>query len=162
MQQTYEVVADIAALAAAKTLIFITANKLTEIIYASVTNADTEASEQIECSIHKVETLGSPVGTAVTPTIVDGSRGTMVSGVYVPHPAAATVKVNLTVEPTTYTSAPAEEIGHEGGPSVGGWYYSIPDKARKKIPAGESWGLRLLSTPMAFNAVARVVFREIG
>lgn len=152
MRGVYTGVVKISGLAAAKTLLYITApaNKVVEILSASVTNASNETNEQIECCLQHVTTLGSPTATTLTPSKHElGDQA-----------AASTVKGNVTASEPTYTSN--TEIGYEGSSSLGGWFFDPTPEEHPFIPGQGTMGLRLLSTPTAFDAVVRITFREVA
>lgn len=153
MRGVYEATVAISALAATKTLMYITApsNKVVEILSARVTNTSNETNEQLECTIQKITTLGTPTATTLTPT--PRETGDQAAG--------STVKGDCTSEPTTYTSG--VEAGRQGFPSIAGWHYQPIPGERLVIGGGASWGLLLLTTTCtAFDAMATVTFREIG
>jgi len=148
----YEAVYNISGLNSARTLLYLTApsGKCVEFRYARVTNATNETNEQCECTIQKVTTLGTPTATTVTPTKTE--QGDQAAG--------STVKANVTASEPTYTAG--VEVGREGWASVAGWTYA-PDEAERLIVAPtDTWGVRILNAPTAFDAVCRLVFREIG
>ena len=154
MRGVYELSATISALAAAKTLAFLTAPaaKCVEILSASVTNGTNETNEQLECFLQRITTLGTPTATAVTPAPTE--PGDQATGV--------TAKINCTTEPTTYTAG--TNFGDEGFPSLGGWRYQPVPEERLIVAPGASIGLQLKVAPAlgAFDAMIRIVFREIG
>jgi hypothetical protein len=154
MRGVYEATVPITGLAAAATLAYLTApaGKVVEVLSASVTNRTNETNEQCECTLHKVSVLGTPTAATITPTKLEQGD----------QAAASTVKGPVTASEPTYTSAPNVEAGREGFPSLGGWRYQPVPEERLVIAPGDTWGLRLLNSPTAFDAVVRLVFREIG
>lgn len=154
MRGVYEAVIPISGLAAAATLAYITApaGKVVEVLSASVTNRTNETNEQCECTLHKVATLGTPTAATITPTKLE--QGDQAAG--------STVKGPVTASEPTYTTAPNVEVGREGFPSLGGWRYQPVPEERLVIAPSDTWGLRLLNSPTPFDAVVRLVFREIG
>jgi hypothetical protein len=154
MRGVYEMSGIISGLAAAKTLAFLTApaSKVIEILSASVTNATNETNEQLECFFQRITTLGTPTATTVTPAPTEpGDQAT-----------GATAKINCTSEPTTYTAN--TNFGDEGFPSLGGWRYQPVPEERLYVAPGASIGLQLKTSPAlgAFDALVRIVYREIG
>lgn len=152
MRGVYTATVAITGLAAAKTLMYLTApaDKVVEILSASVTNEDTETNEQLKCCLQRV-TSGTPTATTLTPSKHEAGD----------QAAGSTVKGNVTASEFTYTAN--TEIGNEGASSLGGWRYQpIPEE--RPIVAGQlSIGLRLITaTITAINAVVTLTFREIG
>jgi len=152
MRGVYTANIKISGLAAAKTLMYITvpADKVVEILSASTTNATNETNEQIECTLQRVTTLGTPTATTLTPA--KHEPGDQVAG--------STVKGNVTASEPTYTAD--TEIGREGASSLGGWYFDPTPEERPIIPGQATMGLRILAAPTAFDAIIRLTFREIG
>lgn len=152
MRGVYTAHLKISALAAAKTLIFITApsTKVVEILSISITNSSLETNEQLECCWQKIGTLGTPSATTLTPSKHESGD----------QASASTVKGNVTASEPTYTSD--TEIGKEGFSSVGGYFFDPLPEERPVVSAADSWGLRMLSTPTAFDANCRITYREIG
>lgn len=152
MRGPYTVSHKISSLAAAKTLLYLTApaGKLVKILSASVTNASNETNEQLEAGFQRITTLGTPTATAKTPAPNDPG-----------DPAAgSTVKADVTASEPTYTAD--TEFGREGFSSLAGWFFKADDQEPLIVAAGASIGLRMLSTPAAFDAVLKLVFVETG
>lgn len=153
MRGVYEAVYKISGLAAAKTLLYLTAPAaaVVEILSASVTNASNETNEQLDCFIKKIGTLGTPTATSLTPSKTeDGDQA-----------AGSTVKANVTASEPTYTSN--TEVGWEGYSDLAGWFFDPIPEARKYVPPSGSVGVYLNATPAAaLDAVVRLVFREVG
>ncbi len=154
MRGCYEASYAIAALAAAKTLMYITApaTACVEILSASVTNRSNETNEQADCVISKISSLGTPTATTVTPSKTE--QGDQAAG--------STVKGEVTGSEPTYATGPAIEHGRGGFASLAGWQYAPIPEERVVIAPGASWGIRLLSSPSAFDAAVCIRFREIG
>jgi hypothetical protein len=149
----YESNIRISALAAQKTLMYITApaNKVVEILSASVTNESNTTNQQLECCFQKVTTLGTPTGTTLTPTKAE--QGDQAAG--------STVVGNVTASEPTYTAS--TQYGLRGFASLAGYEFAPLPEERLCIAGSDTWGLRLLNTtPTAFDADVRIVFREIG
>lgn len=152
MRGVYTASYRISGLAAAKTLMYLTApaSAVVEILSASVTNEANETNEQILCTFQKIGTLGTPTATTVTPAKhEDGDQA-----------AGSTVKANVTASEPTYTAD--TEIAREGTSSLGGWFYTPVPEERKYVPPSGSIGLRVINAPTSFDAVVRLTFREIG
>jgi hypothetical protein len=152
MRGVYDAHILISGLAAAKTVLYITApsDNCVEILSADITNATNETNEQCRATWQRVTTLGTPTGTTLTPS---------------PHEqddqaAASTVVGNVTASEPTYGSN--TEVGHMGFSSLSGYYYTPLPEERLMLKAAQTWGLRILNSPTAFDAVVRVSFREIG
>lgn len=153
MRGVYEATYKISNLAAAKTVLYLTApaSAVVEILGASLTNASNEVNEQIEACLQRIETLGTPTATTLTPAATEAGD----------QPAASTVQANVTADEPTYAANTV--LGHEGAPSLGGWTYEPGAMERAIVPPGASIGLRLLVTPAsAFDAIVRLRFRELG
>jgi hypothetical protein len=142
----------ISGLAAAKTLMYITApaNKVVEILSASITNDSNETNEQCFAGFQRISSLGTPTATTLTPG--QSEAGDQAAG--------STVKGNVTASEPTY--AADTEIGKEGFSSLGGWYFDPTPEERPIIGGAASLGLRLFNSPTAFDAMVRITFRELG
>jgi len=152
MRGVYEACYSAPSVNTARTLMYITApsGAIVEVLSASVTNVDNDTNEQLECSIQKVSTLGSPTATSITPTRLESGGPT----------AGSTVAANITASEPSY--ATGVEVNREGWPSLGGWRYQPVPEERLHIGAGQTWGIRMLSTPVSHTSNVKVVFREIG
>jgi len=152
MKGVYTVSIPIAALAAAKTALYITApaTKVIEILSASLTNESNETNEQVECCLQRVNVLGAPTKTDVTPAKHENGD----------QAATATCAGNVTASEPSYVAD--TEIGREGFPSLGGWRFDPVPEERMYIPPSGTVGLRVLNSPTAFDAIAKLTFREIG
>lgn len=151
----YTATVAISGLNTARTLMYVTvaSNKTVTIVSAAVTNASNETNEQIECTIQKVTTLGTPTATTLTPAKHDQGDAAM----------SSTVKGNVTASEPTYTSG--VEVGREGAPSLTGWFFPsivLPTEALPVLTGGDTWGLRILAAPTAFDAVVRMTLGEQG
>ena len=152
MRGVYDAVIEIAVLNSARTVMYITApsTKVVEVLSAAIENASVATSEQHKATFQKVTTLGTPTATTLTPSKhEDGDQA-----------AASVVKGNCTSEPTTY--AADTEVGKKGYSSVAGYFFGSQPEERLYITAGQTYGLRLLSTPTSFVGIVRITFREIG
>jgi hypothetical protein len=140
------------AVSAAQTLLYITvpANKVVEILGIAVTNATNETNEQCECALQKVNALGTPTATTLTPSKHEAGD----------QAAGSTVKGLVTASEPSYVAN--TEIGRMGFASLNGYFFQPAPEERPILAGGDSWGLRLLNAPAAFNAVVNVVFRELG
>lgn len=141
----------IAGLNAAKTLLYITAPsvKVCIIIGTTVTNESNATNFQFQAAIGNITTLGTPTATTLVPT---------------PHElgdqaAASTVKVNVTASEPTYG---AVNITQEGAASLVGYRHEPAPEERLVVEAGTSVGLRMITTPTAFDADIRFTFQEMG
>jgi hypothetical protein len=152
MRGVYTATYRITGLSAARTLMYLKApaDKVLEILSASVTNEGNETNEQLLCTLQRITTEGTPTATAVTPARHEPGD----------QAAGATVKANVTASEPTYTAD--TEIGREGFSSLGGWYFDPTPEERPIIPGQGLMGLRLISTPAAFDGVAKITWREIG
>ena len=154
MRGVYTATYKIAALAAAKTLMYLTgpSTAVIEIISASVTNSSNATNQQMECTLTTVTTLGTPTATTVTPAKQES--GSAASG--------ATIKGNVTASEPTYPADTSADYGHEGASSLGGWYFDPMPEERPTIAPSATMGLRMISTPTAMDVEVRITYREIG
>ena len=114
MRGVYEASYKITSLSAAKTLMYITApaDACIEILSIEITNTSNETNEQCEATFQKVNSLGTPTATSVTPTPTEAGD----------QAASATVAANVTASEPTYVSG--VEFGRKGFPSLGGYIFS--------------------------------------
>ncbi len=154
MRGVYEASIKISSLAAAKTLLYITAPsaKCVEVLSASVTNATNETNEQCEVTLSLISSLGTPTATTITPTMAQ--QGDQAAG--------STLKSNVTASEPTYASSPAVEVGRQGFASLAGYQFAPVPEERPVIAPSATWGLYLVNAPTAFDAVVALRFREIG
>lgn len=124
--------------------------KVVEILSASVTNTSNETNEQLLCTFQRVGTLGTPTGTSVTSAKHEAGD----------QSAGSTVVANVTASEPTYTAN--TEVGREGFSSLGGYYFDPVPEERPIIEGAGTIGLRMISTPTAFDALVRITYREIG
>src|SRR5687768_3864505 len=130
MRGVYEASYKIATVTAAKTLMYLTApsNKVVQILEAHVTNYDNETNEQMEFCLQKVNALGTPTATTVTPAKTElGDQA-----------AASTVKANVTASEPSYVAD--TEIGRDAVASLNGWHFEPEEDTY--IAGGDTWGLR--------------------
>ena len=153
MRGVYEANIKTAAITAGHTLLLITvpANKVVEVLSASITDNNNATNQQLEAVWQLVGTLGSPVGTSITPT--KNEQGDQAAG--------STVLGDLTTEPTSYSAGVTQ--GLRGFASLAGYEYAPVPEERLEMGGGSTWGLRLLTAaPTSFIADVRASFREIG
>jgi len=142
----------IASLAAAKTVLLGTNSSscVLEILEAHLTTGGQNTVEQITVGLSRVSALGSATGDSVDVQKAEsGSPATLVTWVG-----------DLTTEPT-YTADPLDV---EGVVNVAGYRHEPMPEARRYIPPGGSFGLRLLATPAnaLTNTECLIIYREIG
>lgn len=154
MRGVYEASIKISGLSAAKTLMYITvpSNKTVEVLSAEVTNLTNETNEQCEATFQLISSLGTPTATTITPTKAE--QGDQAAG--------STVKGNVTASEPTYSSSPNVEVGRKGFASLAGYQYAPVPEERPVLAGGSSWGLQLLNSPSAFDAMVVLRFREMG
>jgi hypothetical protein len=152
MRGVYEASYKISGLNSARTLLYITApaNKVVQVIGASVTNASNATNQQLECYVKRISSLGTPTATTVTPSPTETGDAA----------AGSTVKANVTGSEPTYGSN--TQLGYRGFPSLAGWEYAPEPEERPHIAGSDSWGLYIPSTATSFDAIVRLSFREIG
>lgn len=152
MRGVYRANIKISSLNSARTLLYITgaANKVIEILSAYITNSSNTTNQQLESLWSRVTTLGTPTATTITPTPTEiGDQA-----------AGSTVKGNVTASEPTYSAT--VNFGYQGWASLAGYQYAPVPEERNYISAADTWGLRMLSTPTAFDAEIECSFREIG
>lgn len=151
MRGVYVAETKISALAAAKTVMLLeaAAGKSIEVLSAVCVEVDKAASsQQVECELARVTTLGTPAGTSITPNPTEPGD----------QASTTTVLANLTAEPTAY----GVNVDHDGGSSLGGYRYQpIPEERALDAVAG-SVGLRLVNAPNSGDFVVQVKYREAG
>lgn len=152
MRGVYTAQIKISGLAAAKTLVYITAAaaKPVKILSAEITNASNETNEQCEACWQRVSSLGTPTGSSLTPS---------------PHEqgdqaAAATVVGNVTASEPTYASN--TQVGRKGFASIVGYAFQPTPEEQPIIQGGATWGLQILNSPTAFDCIVNVTFQELG
>ncbi len=152
MRGVYTASIAISGLNAAKTLMYITApaTKVVEILSAAISNSSNETNEQLLATFQTVNVLGTPTGTATTPA--KHETGDQAAG--------STVVGNVTASEPSYVAN--TEVGREGFSSLGGYFFDPTPEERPIIVAAGTLGLRMISTPAAFDAMVRITFREIG
>lgn len=149
----YSAQAKASTISAALTLLYITApaNKTVTIISAMIgTSGSNTTNQQLEAVWQKIGTLGTPTATATTPTPMENGDAA----------AGSTVAVTVTASEPAYTGGVIH--GHYGFSSLGGYQYCPVPEERLVITGGQSWGLRLLSTPTAADFSTNVTFVEAG
>jgi hypothetical protein len=153
MRGVYTAAGKISALNAARTLAYLTApaGKAVEIIGITVTDESNATNFQFEAAIARITTLGSPANyTALAPTpheVGDQAAGTTVN-----------LATGTSTEPTTYGAT----INQEGAASVLGYRHEPQPEERIIVANSASIGIRMITTPTAFDADVRITFREIG
>ena len=153
MRGVYKANIKIAALATTKTVLLLTVptNKVVELISARITNSSNATNQQLEATWAKVNVLGTPAGTTLTPSKTEQGD----------QAAVSTVLGNLTAEPTSYLANTA--YGDMGFPSLTGYLFEPLDAEKQYFAGADVWGLRLLTaTFSAQDTIVEVSFREIG
>jgi hypothetical protein len=151
MRGVYTANITISGLSTAKSVLLIQApsTAVVEIISASITNVSVEVSEQLSVGLFHVTTIGSPVGTSVTPEKHEKLDAA----------STCTVLGNLSSEPTTYATNPIDKKGIN---NLSGYFYDPLPEERPIIPPSGAIGLKVLVAPTSFDAVVQIIFREIG
>jgi len=152
MRGVYEASANVGAVTAAQTLLYLTApsGKCVEIISAHVTNESNETNEQMEITLQRITTLGTPTATANTPTPTELGDAA----------AGSTVATDVTASEPTYTAG--KDFGRAGVPSLAGWRFEPEPEARPIVANAASIGIQILTAITSADLVVRLVFREIG
>lgn len=151
MRGVYTAATKIAALAASKTLMYITAptTQTVEILGVTVTNESNATNFQMQIAIANVTTLGTPTATTITPT--PHEKGDQAAG--------STVKANVTASEPTYGST----ITQEGAASLVGYRFEPPTEGdRIYVQPGTTVGIRMITTPTSFDCDVRLTFCEVG
>lgn len=150
MRGVYTANQRIVGLNAAKTILYITApaNVAVEILSLSVTNDSNATNEQERISLKRISVLGTPTGTAVTPTPHEAGD----------QAAGSVINTNITASEPTYGAI----VIQEGFSSLGGYYFDPVPEERPVLKGSASLGVFFESTPTSFNCDVRFTFREIG
>lgn len=152
MRGVYTATVAISALAANKTLMYITAAaaKPVQILSAHIGNSSNETNEQLKATFKRVSSLGTPTATTLTPS--KHELGDQAAG--------STVKGDVTASEPTYSSN--SEFGRQGFASLNGYHFTPTPEEQPIIQGGETVGLYMESSPTAFDAIVTITFREIG
>ena len=152
MRGVYHANIKISGVTTAKTLMYLTtpADKVVEVLSATVTNASNETNEQAEVQMQHITTLGTPTATALTPA--KSEQGDQA--------AASTVKYNVTASEPTYDANGT--VFQEGDASLNGWYHQPIPEERVIVSGQKSIGIKTLNTLTSLDLVVRLSFREIG
>ena len=126
------------------------AQKAVEIISAHLGNVGANVTnQQLEAALSRVATLGTPVGTGITPNPEEAGD----------QAAASTVTGGLSTDVT----AVGVNLDHQGFASLAGYQFVPVPEERPLIPPAGAAVIRLVTAPTAaFDAVLQVRFREIG
>lgn len=126
------------------------ADTVLKIVGINVVAVDNDTNEQLNLRFQRVNVIGTPVGTAVTPT--QHSTGDSASGI--------TATADLSTEPTSYLAS--TEIGFRGASSLGGYIYDPPERAQLEISPDQDWGLRVIDAFTAKSLSIEIVIEELG
>ncbi len=153
MQGVYVAEAIITGVTAAQTLMYLEspADAVIEILSALVTQIDIDTSEQLEFSLTRITSLGTPTtSTTVTPEKTE--QGSPAAG--------SIVKADVTASEPTYHTV---DYDHQGVSNLAGYEFLPPPEGRVLISPNSDVGIRLLNNPLAATAfVVQMTFREIG
>lgn len=123
--------------------------KVIEIISAHIGDVGSNVTnQQLEACLARVTTLGSPVGTGVTPNPEESGDAA----------AAATVTGGLTTDVTTK----GVNCDHQGFASLAGYQYNPLPEERMYLAPSASAVLYMPVAPTAFDCIAQIKHREIG
>ena len=136
MQGVYTFQYQITGVNSARTLLYLAppSTQAMEILSAKVTQTNVTASEQLECMVSRIATIGGPTATTISPTLTEPTTPAF----------GGTAKANVTASEPTYGSV---QIDQNGWPNVGGYFYDPLPEERVIIAPGAYVGLKLLSTP---------------
>lgn len=150
MRGYYKATIKISALAASRTILYITApaTKAVEIVRAWIGNSSNVTNQQNEIQIKNITTLGTPTATAITPTPDEGGD----------QAAGSTVKGNVTASEPTYGTT----IIDDGFASLPGWNYEPQPDDRIYVTPATSIGIFLNTVPTSMDTIVGLSFREIG
>lgn len=143
MSRVYELPFRIASVAAAKTLMYVTAGTYPVRVKRAWIVQESGTSELLSAGIGRITTLGTPTATTVTALIPAAG----------PPTAGFTAKANVTASEPTYGASAAGSAmvnwyGVQGFQSGVGWYwFDDVDGGGITIAAGDTYGLYLFSTP---------------
>jgi hypothetical protein len=153
MRGVYTSGISISSLSAAKTLLYITAasTHVIEVLTSFIGNSGSNVTnQQLKALWQRITTLGTPTGTSITPTPTE--RGDQAAG------------------GDRRGQCDGQRADVRLGPDAGPARLSDAGRIRPQFSAGDavlirpsdSWGLRMISTPTAFDAEVEVQHREIG
>jgi hypothetical protein len=150
MKGVYTSVLKIAGLNSSRTLAYLTApaNKVVEIIGVTVTDESLATNNQMQVAIINITSFNADTHTSVTPT--PHEKGDQASG--------STTNFNVTANEPTYGSV----ITQEGAALLVGYRHEPAPEERIYVAPGASIGVKLITTPTAFDCDVRLTFREIG
>lgn len=150
MKGVYSSAAKIAALNAAKTVLYITAPsaKVVELMVFTCTDESNATNFQGQIALQNISALGTPTATAVTPTPHESGD----------QAAGSTTKVNVTASEPTYSTV----IIQEGFPALSGFRWEPQPEERAYVAPSASVGFRFITTPTSFDSDVRLTFKEIG
>lgn len=152
MRGVYTTEYEITSLTGARTVLILRAppTAVLEILSASLSNSNSDNAEQMEAGLYVVTNLNSATGTIITPRKHEPGDSASLAG----------SSGNLTVEPGSYDSV---AIDHQGWNNLAGYRYDPIPEERPIIGPTGAVGLRYLDNPVSgFNAIAQIVYREIG
>ena len=155
MRGVYTAEDAMATITTAKTVMYLTnaADMTLEIMSAWISNIDNDTNEQCEAALWRIQTIGTPTATSVTPTKME--KGDVASSV--------TAGANVTASEPTYFTAPDLSVGLAGFALLAGWKYQPVPEERMLVSPSESIGLRLLSNISSATELAvGIMFREMG
>lgn len=135
---------------AAKTLIYITAaaGKPLRVTKTRCGQPAATTNQQFDVGWQKVNTLGTPTGTAAVPTVTTPGDGA----------ASFSGKFDITADEPTYTG---QILGRVGANGIGG-YGEESYRDEIVINAGETWGFQLLAgTYTSVKLVGELSIEEI-
>jgi hypothetical protein len=154
MRGVFRAVDTISSVTTNKTLIYLTApsDAVLEILSARITCQDEDTSEQIMAELNRINALGTPTATTITPKPTE--EGSAAFG--------GTAKSNVTASEPTYDSE-SDAIASGGANKLAGWEYVPLPEERPIISPSDNVGLRLIDAiANSSDLTAEIVFREIG
>jgi len=158
MRGTYTASYQLTGVAAAKTLLYLTAPSaaVVELLSAKVTNVNVTTAEQLDIGLAKITTLGTPTATTLTAKATEGGSGA----------AGSTVKANVTASEPTYEvdgASIALYLDRQGMNNLSGYFYDPLPEERPAVAPSASVGIKLLATPSnSYTLDVELTWREIG
>jgi hypothetical protein len=156
MRGVYTVEIKVSALATTKLglLLINVSTKVLEIISAHIGNVGTNVTnQQLEAQLCRISSVGSPVGTGVTPNPEEPGD----------QASALVATTNVLGALSTDVTTKGVNVDHQGFASLAGYQFAPVPEERPVIAPSGAMGLGLVVAPgVAFDAVFQIKYREIG
>ena len=134
MQGVYTFQYQATSVNSSRTLMYVTApgTQVLEILSAKVTEANVTATEQVECMVSRITSLGTPTATTVTATLTEPTTPAF----------GGACKANVTANEPTYGATPIDQNAY---PNVAGYLYDPLPEERPIVAPSASVGIKLLT-----------------